>query len=326
MLPVKIIRIPTGLPVGKVNIYLIKVKPYTLIDAGPMTNDSLTILDEALKQEGIRLNAIEQIILTHGHGDHTGLADTLYELTRAKIYLHENDLAKAQSGYWQLDQDLLSRLGIPPSEVREVIDTFRRRNQTFGSKLKYAIPVSGGEILRLEDYKLEIIPTPGHSPGSISIFEHFTGALFSGDHFLAGITPNPVLEPDGSGYWNSTSRQYLKSLRDILQLQLSIIYPGHGEIFDDPDTKAFEVFDNYTTRMDEIYPHLCAGAHTPYAIAKKIYPWVQGFETFLAVSKVVGMLDLMQAAGQVEMQERGQVIEFAASILPYPKPLTDLPK
>lgn len=307
------IQIPTGLPVGSVNIYLIKVRPYTLIDAGPITNDALPFLEESINQEGISLKAIEQIILTHGHGDHTGLADVVHELTHAPVYIHENDLAKAQSGYWQLDQELLSRLGIPPFEVQEIIDIVTKRNQTFGSKLKYATPVYGGEVFRLGDYKLEIIPTPGHSQGSISIFEHFTGALFSGDHFLAGITPNPVLEPDGSGYWISTSRQYLKSLRDILQLRLSIIYPGHGETFDDPDTKAFEVFDNYTTRMDEIYPFLCESAHTPYALAKKIYPWVQGFEMFLAVSKVVGMLDLMQAAGQVQMQEHSQIIEFRRS-------------
>lgn len=310
MIPVKTFTLPTFYPVGPVNVYLIKSEPYTLIDAGPYNPQALEILHHELSIQGIELNQIKRIVLTHGHQDHTGLADTLEKMSGAEIWLHQNDLAKVQKGYWQLDQPFLAQLGIPDQDITEILAQTGKRNADFGSKLLNTRPLYGGETFSFTDFYLEVIPTPGHSPGSVCLYAPQDKILFSGDHILTGITPNPILEPDSNGSWISVSRQYLQSLRDILNKEITIVHPGHGLPFADIPSKASDVFANYSGKMNDLSGLLNNVWQTPYVLAHDLYPNAQGFELFLAVSKVIGLLDLMSESSQVLMAESEGKFKF----------------
>ncbi len=77
--------------------------------------------------------------------------------------------------------------------------------------------------LEFGDFFLEIIETPGHTPGSICILEHNTGFLFSGDTKFAG---NGYGRTDIGG----SERELKKSLELIESLDYTVLCPGHGEI------------------------------------------------------------------------------------------------
>lgn len=143
---------------------------------------------------------VTAIVATHAHFDHIVAAERLRELTGAPFYLHAEDkpiLAWMQeSGRLFLGMDLP-----PPPEV----DTEARE----------------GDRLTAGSVALEVVHTPGHSPGSISLVTD--SAVFSGDTLFAGSIGRTDL-PGGD------MRALLDAVREkLFRLDAELpVYPGHG--------------------------------------------------------------------------------------------------
>lgn len=173
------------------NAYL--VNGTILIDVGM---DSSYIISELKKH--ISMTDLEMIILTHCHYDHTGGAEGVAQITGAKIAIHKNDA-------------LL--LGNPNASASSM----------FGRKapvIKPEILLEGGE--KFGD--LEIIHTPGHTPGGICLYDPVSKTLFSGD----------TVFQDGSfgrtDLYGGNSSQLIESIKKLTLLDVDCMYPGHGDI------------------------------------------------------------------------------------------------
>ncbi|MBI3241566.1 MAG: MBL fold metallo-hydrolase [Chloroflexi bacterium] len=83
-----LIQLPTPFPVGPVNVYLLEGEPLTLIDCGPKHPETLAALEAGLAEHGHRLEDIRQLIITHHHMDHVGLAKTVVERSGASLLTH----------------------------------------------------------------------------------------------------------------------------------------------------------------------------------------------------------------------------------------------
>ncbi|MFZ3382302.1 MAG: MBL fold metallo-hydrolase [Candidatus Methanoperedens sp.] len=173
------------------NAYL--VNGTILIDVGMDSNE---IISELGKH--IALDDLEMIILTHCHYDHSGGAEGVARATGAKIAIHKNDA-------------LL--LGNPDASA----------SRLFGKKAPIIVPdilLAGGE--KLGD--LEIIHTPGHTPGGICLYDPISKNLFSGD----------TVFQDGSfgrtDLYGGDSSQLTGSIKKLTLLDVKIMYPGHGDI------------------------------------------------------------------------------------------------
>ncbi len=81
-----------------------------------------------------------------------------------------------------------------------------------------------GDTIDLGDRHFLVIHTPGHSPGSISLFEHRTGILFSGDIVYDG----PLLEDA----YHSNAADYYRSMVRLLDLPVSVVHAGHFASYD----------------------------------------------------------------------------------------------
>src|SRR5689334_15371204 len=160
--------------------------------------DDIANITACLDRHRLRVKAI---VITHAHIDHIGGAAKLKALTGAPVYMNQND-AQLYSG---LDEQA-AWLGVrPPS--RTEIDS----------------DAPDGARLHLGGSEFQILHTPGHTQGSISIWIPAENKLIAGDTLFRDSIGRTDL-PGGN------SRQILQSIHDkLLALpDTAIVIPGHG--------------------------------------------------------------------------------------------------
>ncbi|MDP9170687.1 MAG: MBL fold metallo-hydrolase [Acidobacteriota bacterium] len=165
-----------------------------VIDPGADIAGIVAILDRhALK--------VRMIVITHAHIDHIGGAQQLRAITGAPVYMHEADAVLAENLEMQAEW-----LGIETPE-NPGIDT----------------PAREGDILRAGALEAQVIHTPGHTQGSISLFFAAEKKLIAGDTLFRGSVGRTDL-PGGDGV------QILESIRTKLYVlpEDTIVIPGHG--------------------------------------------------------------------------------------------------
>lgn len=149
-------------------------------------------IKDRLKKSGLKINCI---INTHGHADHIG-ADAAFDVP---VYIHRLDAPLLKDPQLNLSAMLGLKLDIP-APVRLLED---------------------GQKLKLGDIRLEVIHTPGHTPGGICL--NAGEFIFTGDTLFAqgiGRTDLPY----------ASEKDLLDSIRSRLfsLAEGVIIYPGHG--------------------------------------------------------------------------------------------------
>jgi hydroxyacylglutathione hydrolase len=169
-------------------------------------SDSAIVVDVAQGARDIaaRLSELElrakTIVNTHGHTDHTAEDDLLVRLTGAKLAIHELDAYRLA-----LDDEASKELGIAKKPILPDIQ------------------LVDGDILEVgKDTRLKVIHTPGHTEGSVCLYDEVRGQLFSGDTIFA----NGYGRVDGFG---ADPRAMVNSLRKLMAMPASTeVYPGHG--------------------------------------------------------------------------------------------------
>ncbi len=165
-----------------------------VIDPGDQADDIL----EVLRRHQLRVAAI---VVTHAHLDHIGGAQELKAATGAPVWLHPRDLALCEQLAAQA-----AWLGMAaPPQVR--IDAEAHE----------------GQRLRAGNTELEILHTPGHTQGSISLWIPSEKKLLAGDTLFQDSIGRTDL-PGGDG------RQILRSIRDkyFPLPEETLVIPGHG--------------------------------------------------------------------------------------------------
>jgi glyoxylase-like metal-dependent hydrolase (beta-lactamase superfamily II) len=195
-----IIQIP--LWVAATNAYIVAPGadgPAVIIDAPPDPEPLFDLLREH------SLSAVA-LLVTHGHIDHVGGAGTIDAGLSLKTYLHPDDdwLASDPAG------QLLGLLGAVDDVGKYTLPTTM-------------VPLAHGERLELAGLGLDVIHTPGHTPGHCCFHLADEGLLFSGDQLFAGSVGRTDL-PGGS--WD----QLIASMRDrVMTLDdATQVLPGHG--------------------------------------------------------------------------------------------------
>lgn len=174
--------------VNNCNTYLIRGSKNILIDPG--LDQLFGEVRASLSDLNLSPHRIDLVIITHGHYDHMGAADVFDGIAPVAMSPAEYEfLGMSASGHKGFSPDIL---------------------------------LEEGEIV-LGDVKLQVVPAPGHSPGSICIYWPERKALFSGDVIFSGSIGRTDL-PGGRG------RLLKQSIQRIAGLDIDYLLPGHGEI------------------------------------------------------------------------------------------------
>jgi len=110
-------------------------------------------------------------------------------------------------------------------------------------------PLYGGEILNTGLYSLEVIWTPGHSPGHICLYEPQNQLLFAGDHVLPQITPNVSYHVQSG---DNPLGDYLYALQKLQNLPVTKVLPAHEHVFADLPGRIKEIFRHHDNRKEEM--------------------------------------------------------------------------
>ena len=165
-----------------------------IVDPGEEADRLLTAVDE------LGIEKVEAILVTHTHFDHVGAVAPVARATGAPVYCPE------------LEREVLANImdyvpwpGFGPFESYDADHT-----------------VAGGETLELAGLKLEVMFTPGHSPGHVTYAIRDERALFSGDVLFQGSVGRVDLP---GGDW-PTLLSSIQSLVDEFEPE-TVVYPGH---------------------------------------------------------------------------------------------------
>lgn len=301
------IELPVPFPIKTINVYVITENPLTLIDTGLKTEESFEALSRGLKEIGYSIESIKRILITHGHIDHYGQAKKISALSGADIYIHPKEYGRIRSFIHQFGflKTILVRNGVP-SDLAEGIINYFESGQKYCDSLDEAFFLNDDEPIAFNSKKLRTIYCPGHSPGLICFYYPGKAVLFTGDHLLKEITPNPTLNPVGiSPPFNYPSlKEYLKSLERIDKLEISLALPGHGAEISKTKELINEIFHHHKERMKPILASLSKGEMNSFEIAKDIFPDLSLFDVFLAVSEILGHLEILREKGLVGVKEK----------------------
>jgi glyoxylase-like metal-dependent hydrolase (beta-lactamase superfamily II) len=125
---------------------------------------------------------------------------------------------------------------------------------------------AAGEPVPAGDGRLEILPTPGHSPDHLCFFDRDAGDLYCGDLARKGGT---IVIPARKG---GDLRAYLASLQLVRDLAPRRLLPGHGPIVDDPAGLIDEYIAHRQKREQQILQAILGGARTVDEIVRQVYP------------------------------------------------------
>ncbi|MFC3418801.1 MBL fold metallo-hydrolase [Salinicoccus hispanicus] len=191
-------------------------------------DDSLTLIDSAMPfcHNKILLTAskigkpITRLILTHAHSDHVGSLDAMKAaLPELSVYISDRDA-----------QLLAGNMTLLPDEPNQPI----RGGVPKGIRTRPDILLMEGDRIG----SLEVVCSPGHTPGSISLFDLRNGNLVAGDAMQTkgGIAVSGVMKPlfpfPALATWHKELA--LESAQKLCALNPALLAVGHGKMLEDP--------------------------------------------------------------------------------------------
>ncbi|MFF8603230.1 MBL fold metallo-hydrolase [Streptomyces sp. NPDC015232] len=205
-----------------VNAYLLLGRRPVVVDAG--TPGSGRRIHEGIAAHGVDPSDVSLIVITHGHIDHFGSAAELHRLTGAPVAGHVADLGPYRSGRARepyLPTGPMGRLMAGHKNLHLRVEPFEPDVLLTGETDLTDFGVAG-----------RIVPTPGHTAGSVSVLTD-EGDLVAGDliatSFFGLVRGRPANPP-----FHDDPLANLASLRRMLALDPTGLHVGHGTRLD-PD-------------------------------------------------------------------------------------------
>lgn len=209
---------------GVANVYLVRGSKTALIDSA-VSGAPTQNLAPALAQYGLKLGDVSMVLNTHGHMDHTGGNGEMKD-AGAEIAMHSQDAVRAGGHQTHLDiaGAAMRKLGLDAAiPAREAVLL-----RLLGKEVACDRQLEEGDVVDLgSGVRLQVVHTPGHTPGAVCYWWEEADILFTGDSIQARgsrVGGMPVLE---NPEW------YTNTLSKAESIGASSLFMGHA--FKGPD-------------------------------------------------------------------------------------------
>ena len=308
-----------GNPLKCLNSYVIKDDARSLvIDTGFRMPECLEALQTGLDELDIDMERAD-IFLTHMHADHSGLVSDIAG-ANTKVFISRTD-----------GERMLRRLEHPDAvRVEEYVgDGFSDEEISHfndAPSMKYtpnrAIPftyVGDGDILSYGGRRLEVISTPGHTPGHLCLYDKDAKAMFLGDHVLFDITPNITTWPA----FDDPLGHYVHSLMDVSIYDVRLPLPAHRGVHGTMAERIGTIIEHHGARIREMLDIMDANPGlTAYDLSGKMSWRVHGrsnswadfplSQKWFAVGETAAHLEYLMKRGRARREFNGRVWHYFA--------------
>ncbi|SNT28162.1 Glyoxylase, beta-lactamase superfamily II [Anaerovirgula multivorans] len=304
-------------PLKVLNSYIIKGKDKAvIIDTGFNSNKCKEAFYHNLNRLDIDIRKTE-VIVTHLHADHSGLAHELYR-QGAKVFMSKGDgnttKKMKEEKYWIEIGLQLKSFGLKVGE--DFFDTHPGKIYAPSEEFDFT-PLKEGSTVVVDEYRFQVISVPGHTPDMINLYEPKHEVYFSADHVLDPITPNIA-------FWGFEYplilNQYFQSLKKIYSLKIKLMLPSHRKLIMDHKKRIDELLVHHQHRLQEIETILAQnkGDMTVEGVAKEM-EWkilAKDWDAFpppqksFAVAEAMSHLEYLAHKERVHMSEKNGLVYF----------------
>jgi len=236
---------------------------------------------------------LAHIIVTHHHIDHCGGAHALRQATGARICLHPTEARLLSEWRTAAPQDV--DIPAEPQTLAERLGAWRRATaQTTADCL-----VQGGDTIQVGGITIEVIDTPGHTLGSISLYLRDEGVLFTGDTVL-GLGTVAIMPPP-----HGDMALYMQSLERLKDYQATLLCPGHGPPVRDVARKLQELIDHRQERERQILSAVGQGRGRLEALLAELYPELDRRLVGMARGQLLAHLAKLESEGRIARRSDG---------------------
>jgi len=311
-----VVHLPLPMKPTIVNVTVLHSKGHwALVDTGINTEDSVAALEAALEMIGARFADIEILISTHHHPDHYGASATLRERMPALVYLNALELeASTHYGPGKRSGDTIRYFhqhGIPLRRFAHVPSPAEHWSTLYAPTQPDRL-IDDGDVIQVGDFDIEIVGTPGHTPGHCVLYLRREKVMIVGDHLLPKITPHVGAFPGGP---ENPLADFIDSQKKVQRYEVDLVLPAHGGVFRDHRHRADQIIQHHHYRMQEMLDIVKREPRTAYNVASQA--WGFGIDASLTVQfpatfEAIAHLEYMRSLGMVTRDE-GELILYRAA-------------
>lgn len=305
-------------PLGPTWCYVLEGERLTVLDPG--CHGSERYLADGLAYLGYSLDAVQRMVVTHGHLDHDGGCLTLARAGGAELWAHEVYASLLLPDRWERETGWRRQLsGFREFQDSETVARVKEHHRRV-LKLPPVQKVTDGQCAD----GLTYYHTPGHSPDELCI--RFQKYIFTGDHVLPQITPHPSAARSYANFRASLPESYraaneiyglkamLRSLHRVAALDDGLaVLPAHRAYYRGQfnpvglAARANEIINHHISRCYDLIGVLKSGPRDLASLTADYFAHreLAGGNFFLALTEVVSHIELLAETGDVSIDDGG---------------------